>query len=84
MNTFLQGALAMGALTAGLFFFRSWRQTRDRLFALFAAAFWVFSVNWLTLALAKPEEEARPYFFLVRLLGFGLILIAIVDKNRTR
>ena len=41
MLTFLWGASALGCWVIGLFFLRFWRNTRDRLFAFFAAAFWV-------------------------------------------
>ena len=37
-NTFsllISGALTMGYLVAGLFFYRFWRESRDRLFLLF-------------------------------------------------
>jgi hypothetical protein len=39
--SFLQGAIAMCFALAGLFFFRFWRDTLDRLFLLFAASFWL-------------------------------------------
>lgn len=29
-------------------------------------------------------QEHEPFFYLVRLLAYGLIIIAIVDKNRTK
>jgi hypothetical protein len=71
----------MATATVGLFFFRFWRQTRDRLFAMFALAFWVLTVNWLALGLAGTEET-RTVLYCVRLLAFGLILVGILDKNR--
>ena len=39
LQSFLQGAAAMGSLVAALFFLRFWTRTRDRFFQLFAAAF---------------------------------------------
>ena len=81
---FLWGALAMGCAVAGLYFLRSWRDTRDRLFALFAIAFWVLGANWVSLDLFLPGEETRHYFFVVRLIAFGFIAVAVVDKNRRR
>ena len=83
LNLFLWGASAAASWVAGLFFLRFWRDTRDRLFALFAAAFWALTVNWLGLALTDPPDEARTLFYLVRLVAFILILTAIVDKNRS-
>src|SRR5262245_41679483 len=79
----MYGALVMGSFVVGLFFLRYWRATRDRLFALFALAFWALGVNWLGLALLATTHEARTAFYLVRLVAFLLILGAIVDKNRS-
>jgi hypothetical protein len=78
----MHGALAMGTLVVGLFFLRYWRATGDRLFVMFALAFWALGVNWLGLALLATTHEARTAFYLLRLLAFVLILAAIVDKNR--
>jgi uncharacterized membrane protein len=81
---FLRGALVMGCAVAGLFFVRFYRQTRDRLFGLFAAAFWVLGLNWVVLAFYRVAQESRHYTFVVRLVAFLIILFAIVDKNRER
>jgi hypothetical protein len=77
---FLWGALTMAAAIAGLIFLRSWKLTRDRLFLFFSMAFWVFALNWL--ALAATSVESQHFVYLLRLLGFALIIVAIVDKNR--
>ena len=79
---FMRGGLMACGWVAGLFFFRFWRSTSDRLFLFFAASFWVFSLNWLVLALLGVPQEARHLVFLLRLLAFGLILAGIWDKNR--
>ena len=79
----MYGALVMGCFVVGLFFLRYWRATRDRLFAMFALAFWALGVNWLGLALLATTQEARTAFYLVRLVAFLLIIAAIVDKNRS-
>ena len=82
VNRFILGALVMSCAAAGLFFLRFWRKTRDRLFAIFAAAFWLMGLNWLLLAFTSPEAEFRPALYLIRLLAFVLILYAILEKNR--
>jgi hypothetical protein len=79
---FNNGAIAMGAAVAALFFYRFWRDTRDRFFVLFTAAFAIMAANWTALATITPAAETRHYFYLFRLLAFSLILIAIIDKNR--
>ena len=82
MPQFLLGAVAMASLVAAAFFWRFWRQTHDRFFLLFAAAFLLEAINRTTLAaIGSVTEEQEPLFYLVRLFSFVLILIAIVDKN---
>lgn len=82
MLLFLQGAIAIAAGISGLFFYRFWHQSRDRLFLFFAAAFWLFAIQSIATALLQNPPETRHYLFLLRLTGFALIIIAILDKNR--
>lgn len=84
MSQFLFGVIGMGFAVAGLFFLRFWRETRDRLFALFALAFFVLALNRLGIALLVQTQQAGKgdYLYYVRFLAFGIILVAIVDKNR--
>jgi hypothetical protein len=84
MNQFLSGATMMGCLVAALFFLRFFRETGDRLFAMFAAAFVILGLNRIANVVFNPADEVSPVFYVVRLLAFVLILIAIVDKNRGR
>lgn len=83
IQRFLLGAVVMACLAIGLLFLRSWRRTGDRLFAIFAAAFWILGVNWAALAFVE-NNEARTALYFVRLAAFLLILGAIIDKNRPR
>jgi hypothetical protein len=82
MNQLLLGAIAMACLTISLFFLRFWRKTRDRFFFFFAASFCVEGLNRAVLGLTFIPSEAEPFFYIIRLISFLLILIAIVDKNR--
>ena len=84
MTEFISGASAFAAAVIALFFLRYWRHTGDRLFLLFSLAFWVFASNRITIAAVDDTSEAAVYLYLVRLLAFGLIIVAIVDKNRQR
>jgi hypothetical protein len=81
--SFLSGATAMGFVVAGVFFWRFWRETADRLFAMFASAMWLLAASSLIVVLVHPAGESRHYLYLIRLVGFGLIIAAIVDKNRS-
>jgi hypothetical protein len=82
MNHLLLGAIAMGNLVIGLFFLRFWKKTRDRFFLIFAVAFSLEGLNRVLLGLNNGATENEPLFYLVRLLSFVLILIAIIDKNK--
>jgi len=77
------GATVMGYAVCGLFFLRFWRRTQDRLFLVFAFAFWLLGLQRLALVLTGPVEETRTGLYLVRLFAFLLILAAIIDKNRS-
>lgn len=82
MNAFLQGTVAMGCGIAGLFFLRFWRDARDRLFLLFALAFWLLAVSYVFLGVISFATDWRVYVFVVRLVAFCLILYGIFEKNR--
>jgi hypothetical protein len=82
MNILLLGAIAMASFVAGLFFLRFWKTSGDRFFLFFAIAFWIEAVSRTCLALVHPLPEDFPFFYAMRLLAFGLIFFAILDKNR--
>jgi hypothetical protein len=79
----MAGAIVMGYAVCGLFFLRFWRRTGDRLFLVFALAFWLLGLQRLAFAFTEPVEESRTGLYLVRLFAFLLILGAIIDKNRS-
>jgi hypothetical protein len=78
---FLGGAVALGYLVAGVFFLKFWRKTRDRLFLAFGIAFGLLSVNQILAMAIDAGDENVVYAYLLRVLGFVLILVAIADKN---
>jgi hypothetical protein len=82
MEQLISGAMTMGYTVAGLFFLRFWNRTRDRLFVLFSLAFFVLAAQRLALALTSHLIEDDIAFYVVRLLAYALILVAIIDKNR--
>jgi hypothetical protein len=80
MNAFLNGVIAMGHATAGLFFLRFWKKTHDRLFIQFAVAFWLLGIiRIVMLILGELGDEHFLYWF--RFVAYLIILAAIVDKN---
>ena len=82
MEHMIMGAIAMASAIAALFFLRFWRDTGDRLFAMFALAFLLLGITRMGLALSPQELEGHTHWYWVRLVAFLLILVAIVDKNR--
>jgi hypothetical protein len=80
----ISGAIIMGYTLAGLFFLKFWKNTGDRLFAIFACAFWVLCVQRIALVVTTSVSENATYLYGLRLAAFVLILIAIIDKNRSR
>ncbi|MDI3289067.1 DUF5985 family protein [Polyangium sp. 15x6] len=82
MIQLLSGVFVGMALAISLFFFRFWRKSRERLFALLALVFALLSVERSVLAFVPASYESRHWIFLVRLLAFALLIAGIVDKNR--
>ena len=78
---FLAGAVTLGFFVAAGFFLRFWRRTHDRLFLAFGAAFVLLALNQALAAFLGAGDELTPYTYLLRVLGFVLILYAIIDKN---
>ena len=55
LNQLVTGAIVMGYAVAGLFFIRFWRQTRDRLFLIFAVSF----STGTSMPIAKSDERGK-------------------------
>lgn len=75
----VSGAILMGYAVAGVFFWRFWRLTRDRLFMIFALSFWVLGIDRLLVVVMGYETHS--YLYVIRLLAYLLILWGIVEKN---
>ena len=79
---FIQGAVSMGCALVALFFLKFWKQTGDRLFRYFSAAFGILAADYLVLGLYSNATEWRVQVFSVRIAAFLVILLGILDKNR--
>lgn len=79
---FLYGVAACGSWAIAICFLRYWRDTSDRLFLLFAVAFVLLSVDWMSIVALQPAAELRHLTYLWRLAAFVVIGAAIWDKNR--
>jgi len=84
MINFLLGAIAIAELTVALVFLRFWRRTRDILFVFFATAFGLSGLSRICMFMTDPQDEGGTLVYIIRLIAFGLILFAILNKNRTR
>lgn len=84
VNLMLTGAIAVTSLVAGLYFFRFWRHTRDRFFLFFALSFWLEAGDRVALGLLAEVREDGIVPYSIRVLAYGLIIVAIWQKNRER
>ncbi len=83
MYQLITGMLMVLSLVAALFFTMSWRRSGDRFFLIFALAFTLLGIERLILGILNLPESPLLSIYIVRLIAFLLIIIAIVDKNRT-
>jgi len=81
MVLFLSGALTFGFFIAALYFFKFWKKTWDALFLHMAIAFLLFALNQGIAAWISPLNENYGYTYLLRVIGFIAIMIAIIRKN---
>lgn len=81
LNAFVSGAVTIGFLIIGLYFLKFWRRTQDGLFIIFAVAFWLLALNSLASTFSGAAFE-RSWIYVLRLTAFGLMIVAILRKNR--
>lgn len=83
MYEVISGALMMACLVTGIFFIRFWLKTYDRLFLIFSISFFLLALERLVLGYTGSNSEPMPQVYYIRLSAFVLILVAIIDKNRS-
>jgi uncharacterized membrane protein HdeD (DUF308 family) len=84
LSLILVGAAATLSLVVSLFFLRFWVRTRDVFFLLFALAFAIDGVSRIIVGAITIPNESEPYSSLPRLVTFGLIIAAVLLKNRRK
>jgi hypothetical protein len=84
LNQILSGAIAMASIVIALFFLRFWRDARDRFFLYFALSFLIEGAHRLFSTYLLASREDSPLHYLIRLVAYGLILWAILEKNWPR
>lgn len=80
--SFFSGIIMMGTLVTGLFFWKFWKKTYDKLFLYFALAFFIMSFERILLGYLGVSKEISPLIYLIRLGAYSLIIIAIYRKNQ--
>ncbi len=91
-SDFLSGASLMAFGASSLFFLKFWRTSKDRFFLFFASATAILSLERIVLLCvrecvrtpASDVAESSSWVYLMRLVAFVLIMLAIVDRNRNR
>lgn len=78
---YMYGALSLGCFAIALFFVRYYRLAKDELFLWFSGSFATLGFHWTVLALGAASEHAH-LLYLVRLVAFLMIIVAILRKNR--
>lgn len=81
MIDFLSGAVTLAYVVGCTYFVQFWKRTGDRLFLAFALAFALLALNQLAVFVMGVDDERFNYAYILRVLGFVLILLAIIDKN---
>jgi len=84
MNEMLLGAIAACCFVIGLFFLRFWKDTRDKFFLFFALSFFIEGANRMSLVLFSNLHEASPSYYIIRVISYSFIIIAILAKNKRR
>lgn len=82
MYQLITGMLVILSFVAAVFFGVSWRRTGDRFFVMFALAFALLGVERVILGVLNLPESPLLSIYFIRLVGFLLIILAIVYKNR--
>lgn len=82
MTHLISGMMTAGYLVVGLHFLKFHRRSADRLFLLFAIAFLLLAAQRAALTGLAHLEAAAVYLYVMRLVAFVIIIVAIVDKNR--
>lgn len=81
LSLFLGGAISLASLVVALFFLRFWRATRDIFFLYFALSFALESANRAVSVMLHLSDD-NPVFYGARVIAYGLIIVAIWQKNR--
>jgi len=80
LKAIMTGGIMVSAWAISVFFLRFWKKTRDPLLLLFSVAFLLLGVEHAVIFSLRTERQFVAY--VIRLIAFLLILLAIWNKNR--
>jgi hypothetical protein len=81
---FLRGGAMVCLFGIGVFFLRFWKDTGDRLFGYFSAAFFLMALSQKAVVFLPEGGDYAPYAYWLRFIAFVLIIVGIVEKNLPR
>jgi hypothetical protein len=84
LPAFIGGAMTTGFAVAALFFLRFWTRTKDPLFGAFSLACLLMAANQAISAFDGPRQSENSAAYLLRLVAFVLIVLAVLTKNGPR
>jgi hypothetical protein len=82
--TATSGAIMIGYLIIGAIFWRCWSKTRERLFARFAVAFYVLTLERVLLLVIGENQPGHIAIYITRLAAFLIIIWSIWNQSRSR
>ena len=88
MNEFFSGMSMVTFFASALFFFKFWRASHERFFLYFFHATLLLGLERIVLLMVTrfnvtlPVAESLAWVYLIRLLAFVIIIVAILDRNR--
>lgn len=81
MILFISGAVAFSFVVAAIFFLKFWRKSADLLHLCLGIAFILFALNQIASEWISPDNARGGFTFVLRAMGFLIILGAILYKN---
>ena len=86
---FLSGIATATFAFSSIFFLKFWKASRDSFFLYFCIACGLLAIERVVILLATHQHvgphqaEISIWVYMIRLLAFGVILTAVVTKNRS-
>jgi succinate dehydrogenase hydrophobic anchor subunit len=81
MILFVSGAITFSFVVASIFFLKFWRKSSDLLHLCLGLAFGLFALNQIASDMISPDNAKGGFTFILRALGYLIILAAIFVKN---